>query len=1432
MPRSLPRRVAARPVVAVLAATTLLVSLAPATPPSGPTGPAAPVAAELRAEVAAAEDGQAVRALVMLPNAGELAGDRTEVLDALRGHATDSQAEVELALERRAETSGAVTVLNRFWVTNMLLVEFPASTRTLDALATVPGVDRVIPNFELTAPRPTASTTTVAPNAELTWGLAKIEAGRVWQELGVDGSGVRVATLDTGVDITHPDLAGKMVTDDPDDPNHPGGWMEFDSSGGLVASAPHDSAYHGTHVSGTIHGGATSGVAIGGAYGAQLMHGLVIPGGSGSFAQVAAGMQWAVAPVDAAGNPAGEPADVVNMSLGANGFFEEMIAPTRAMRALGTFPAFAIGNNCATGGTGSPGNVFEAVGVGATDSADNVASFSCGGTVRKDQWTDPPADWPDTWVKPDISAPGVDVYSASPGGGYRTLSGTSMATPHTAATVALMLSAASDLTVDEALDVLGDTAFWDDRYGQAPPDTRFGAGRINAFEATRFVALDSGISGTVTDAATGDPVDATLTIEPGGRTAVTGADGTYTSRLTPGTYSVTVEAFGYEQATVSGVVVAEDNFAVADVALTALPSGQVTGAATLDESGQGIPGVTVRVLGVPVDLSAVTGVDGTYTIPAVPAGDYRVAATHATFQAPAAVDVTVTAGAAARADFAFGVPPRSVAIVDSSATRAAQYRDVVFAPRGIASAIYDWDQLEEAARHATVVLGYGTLSSDYDQARFQAFLDATDANGTGVIFTDHAFGSGSGIKQLSAHTGQPVSVGSSSSGSTSAESYYEVTAEHPLLEGYHVGDHIVIDNSTQAKWVAWFNEYEGEGRQTLAGLGRTADGVLGGGIGVDERATNRHVLLSTNGVSATRGPADWTPEATDLFLNAIEWASPPPVPNQPYFAVHDLQVSPGLVKADEPVEVSVRVKNVGGSAGTYDAVLRVGGAVEETTPVTLAAGASTTVRWTLTPDTLGTFPVQVGNLTGSFRVRPPVVDLVASTVDAPGAAAVGPLAGATVELIDEGQVRPLGTTGDDGRLSFEIPDPVGRYTLVVRKPTPADGGPGYLLHQEITVIDDDAVSFAPRVLAGTSGAAAASGIGDDFAVRATLDLDSADDRHTGSVFLRPAGTAPYGYRYEPGELIASLDRYEAVTVHEVSHLEQDWFLPSQVAGGLDWIDPYDTTFAFGGPAAVRLGDVTVGEDGVTTVDWSVTDAHGRPFETIMASDVRPFLTLPERTKLEDVEGLVRAAAPNELEPILRLFDPAGEPVRAGSIEWDAQPFTFTLDPSTPHGEYRLALDLDTGGYSGDITAATALRVGPEPVADVRVSDTRAGAAEQNAALRYDVLAANRGTADSGPLAWTVRIASGSAVAPKDVVLRVLVDGAWQRVRLTRDGTGLTGTVTGDVALAAGAERTWRMSLLFKQSGTYTVTDTFAGAAVSVTSADDITVAAPVAAGVR
>lgn len=928
--------------------------------PAAAQSDAAPIAAELAAVVENADEGEPVQALLMLPNVTELGGDYDTVIHTLREHAADSQGEVVRHLAARDD----ITVLNRLWLTNMLVVEFPARAESLDTLAEIPGVDHLIPNFELTLPDVTESTAVRAQGS--TWGVDKIEAARVWQDLGVTGAGAKVAVLDTGVAINHPDLAGKMATTDPRDPGHPGGWAEFTVTGGRVDSLPRDSAEHGTHVTGTVVGGDTSGTAIGVAPDAEYMHGMVIPHGRGTFAQIAAGMQWAVAPTDLAGAPAGSPADVVSMSLGANGFFSEMIAPTQAIRAAGIVPVIAIGNNCGTAGTGSPGNVYEAIAVGATDSSDNVASFSCGGVVRKDQWADPPAEWPEQWVKPNISAPGVDVYSAAPGGGHSTFSGTSMATPHTAGTAALLRSAAPDLSVDALFAALADTSFWDDRNAPDRPDTRFGHGRINAYEATARVAVRSGITGMVTGGASGDPVGgATVVVSPGKRTVTADADGTFSTRLEPGVYELAVFAFGFEDATVSDVVVAENSFTPVAVPLQNVPSGRLSGTVVFAESGHGVPGATVRVLDVPRNLSATTGADGRYTIPLVPAGTYSVEVSHSSFTAPAPSQVTVTADTATTADVTVTRRPPSVAIVSSPESYAQEFVDRVFTPAGIPATAYTYDELEQAARHPVVLVGYSS-GSNYDQARFQAMLDATDASGAGVLFLDHPTGSLNGLGQLSRHTGQPEGIWSTAGWTDGEDLRYEVIEEHPIFGDRKVGDHVMLApvDSDLPKWAAWFAGYEGDGRRIIGALDRNS-GDVGGGVAIDQRANNRHVLLSMQAAD----PAAWTPDAKEIFHNAIEWAAPEPPANGPHFTPYDLTVSKDTVQPGEPVSVTVRVKNVGTSAGTYDAEVKVGGSTFAVTPLTLAAGTSTTVTWTITPDAVRTYLISVEYLTTSFRVR-------------------------------------------------------------------------------------------------------------------------------------------------------------------------------------------------------------------------------------------------------------------------------------------------------------------------------------------------------------------------------------------------------------------------------------------------------------------------------
>lgn len=456
--------------------------------------------------------------------------NRTATIAALQAHANRTQTP---ALTFTEKTDG-VRSLQRFWLTNAILVEVDPERVPLTTLAALPEVTRIHPNEKHTLYQagttassdvlvsvgngttagktteagsatdrpgtpsaPELSSGDVRPSAGIdvppgvvrsgvpsTWGVSRVRAPEVWTEFGTRGAGVSVAVLDTGVDASHPDIG--LYTADSTDPTFPGGWAEFDTFGRQVpGSVPHDIDGHGTHVSGTVAGQAASGVHIGVAPDALLMHGLVFSpdpnGGPPIYHDAAkvAGVQWAVL----------EGADVVSMSFGSGGFDPSDIEMVRNAQAAGTVMVAAIGNEY-FGTSRSPGNVHDTLSVGATTRLETVADFSSGQVVNTDSdWGGfAPTDWPESYVVPVVDAPGFEVYSATPGGGYVPLPGTSMATPHVSGVVALMLAAAAEpLTPDEVRAVLVETAT---KPRGAPPDAdpRFGEGVVDGLAATRAVA--------------------------------------------------------------------------------------------------------------------------------------------------------------------------------------------------------------------------------------------------------------------------------------------------------------------------------------------------------------------------------------------------------------------------------------------------------------------------------------------------------------------------------------------------------------------------------------------------------------------------------------------------------------------------------------------------------------------------------------------------------------------------------------------------------------------------------------------------------------------------------------------------------------------------------------------------------------------------------
>lgn len=285
--------------------------------------------------------------------------------------------------------------------------------------------------------------------------LEQIGAPAVWAS--GDGTGVRVAVLDTGIDATHPDLAGKVVAS-----------RDFTGKGNVL-----DGHGHGTHVAGTAvgTGGGNEGLRKGVAPGASLLVGKVLnDSGGGATSWVIGGMEWAVE----------QGADVVNMSLGAaptDGTDPQSQAVNR-LTEQGTLFVISAGNRGPGAETiGSPGAADAALTVAAADATDAVAAFSSRGPRMGDGA-----------LKPDVSAPGVSIVAARANGTsmgtpvdgrYTAASGTSMAAPHVAGEAALVLQRHPDWTPEQVKAALAATA--DPVAGTSP--LAQGAGRIDVAEA-------------------------------------------------------------------------------------------------------------------------------------------------------------------------------------------------------------------------------------------------------------------------------------------------------------------------------------------------------------------------------------------------------------------------------------------------------------------------------------------------------------------------------------------------------------------------------------------------------------------------------------------------------------------------------------------------------------------------------------------------------------------------------------------------------------------------------------------------------------------------------------------------------------------------------------------------------------------------------------
>lgn len=300
----------------------------------------------------------------------------------------------------------------------------------------------------------------------LSWNLRITGVDSVWKTYGLDGSGIVIGSLDTGIDTTHPALAGKLRRWD--------AWKDFI----FGQPVPYDNLGHGTFGSGIIVGGsgtASSGPGI--AYGSRLVVGKMIDAGASPISTVTSSMQWMLDP-DGIPETDDFPRIVNNSWYSGTRGSTYAYAAASAWRAAGIIPVFCAGNSGPSGGsTRSPGDYKNCISVGGTNSNDDrYASTSVGPS---------PADtnyFPADGRKPDFSAPGEEVYSSVPGGGYGYSSGTSWSAPHVSGIIALMLQANPALGYDDVCSILKRTSF---DAGTEGYDYVFGYGRVSAMGAVR-----------------------------------------------------------------------------------------------------------------------------------------------------------------------------------------------------------------------------------------------------------------------------------------------------------------------------------------------------------------------------------------------------------------------------------------------------------------------------------------------------------------------------------------------------------------------------------------------------------------------------------------------------------------------------------------------------------------------------------------------------------------------------------------------------------------------------------------------------------------------------------------------------------------------------------------------------------------------------------
>lgn len=506
--------------------------------------------------------------------------ERHETIVRALQDATSAQAALLGWLENalRAERIEGYT---SYWIINAVVVRGTAEAIREIAAREDVAIVHSNPVAELIEPIGTHDAGELPRENVVAIGQRAIRADLVWEEFGITGHGRLVANIDTGVDGTHPALVDRWRG------NRGLPYQEcwLDVLGDGSTTYPWDSGQHGTHVMGTITGlGAETGDTVGVAWGAEwIACNAVGQGAGGGFDNdIIDAFQWLA-------DPDGDPStiddvpDVVQNSWRVNENFAgyedcddrwwEVIDHCEASGCVVVFSAGNEGPAPMTIGSPpdratTPVNCFA---VGAVDATNNdwpypIAGFSSRG----------PSGCEGNATKPEVVAPGVDVYSSVPGGGYQQgWSGTSMAGPHVSGIVALMREANPDLEVDLIKQILIGTARDEGDEGE---DNDYGWGFVDAYAAVETAIQGTGVlEGHVYNASEGGTPLKWASVDLVGSAAhfPSDLDGYYRGRALAGTYTAIATHPSFAPDTAE-VTIAIDEVAYADFSLVDILGPEVS----------------------------------------------------------------------------------------------------------------------------------------------------------------------------------------------------------------------------------------------------------------------------------------------------------------------------------------------------------------------------------------------------------------------------------------------------------------------------------------------------------------------------------------------------------------------------------------------------------------------------------------------------------------------------------------------------------------------------------------------------------------------------------------------------------------------------------------------------------------------------------------